>query len=89
LRIKLRDIINVESAGISDIGKKRESNEDRVFIDDQQGLYLVADGMGGHQAGEIASSFVVKSISLVADRRTPGMAGQRSSFSGPGGFWRN
>src|SRR5512143_3320143 len=55
-------MICVESAGISDIGKKRESNEDRVFIDDYQGLYLVADGMGGHQAGEIASSLVVKSI---------------------------
>jgi len=55
-------MISVESAGISDIGRKRASNEDRVFIDDQQGLYLVADGMGGHQAGEIASSLVVKSI---------------------------
>jgi protein phosphatase len=55
-------MIRVESAGISDIGRKRESNEDRVFIDDHQGLYLVADGMGGHQAGEIASSLVVKSI---------------------------
>ncbi len=55
-------MICVESAGISDIGKKRESNEDRVFLDDHQGLYLVADGMGGHQAGEIASSLVVKSI---------------------------
>jgi protein phosphatase len=55
-------MIRVKSAGISDIGKKRESNEDRVFIDDNQGLYLVADGMGGHRAGEIASSLVVKSI---------------------------
>jgi protein phosphatase len=55
-------MISVKSAGISDIGKKRESNEDRVFIDDRQGLYLVADGMGGHQAGEVASSLVVESI---------------------------
>jgi len=55
-------MLTVQSAGISDIGKKRESNEDRLYIDDDQGLYVVADGMGGHRAGEIASSLVVKSI---------------------------
>jgi protein phosphatase len=55
-------MVIVESAGISDIGRKRESNEDCIFMDDSQGLYLVADGMGGHQAGEIASALVVKSI---------------------------
>jgi protein phosphatase len=55
-------MLSVLSAGISDIGKKRESNEDRLYLDDDQGLYLVADGMGGHNAGEIASSLVVTSI---------------------------
>jgi len=55
-------MVIVESAGISDIGKKRQSNEDRIFIDDAGGLYLVADGMGGHQAGEVASTLVVESI---------------------------
>ena len=55
-------MVIVESAGISDIGKKRETNEDRIFVDDAMGLYLVADGMGGHQAGEIASALVVASV---------------------------
>jgi len=55
-------MVIVESAGISDIGKKRETNEDRIFVDDALGLYLVADGMGGHQAGEIASALVVTSV---------------------------
>jgi protein phosphatase len=55
-------MLTIQSAGISDIGKKRESNEDRLYIDDDQGLYVVADGMGGHNAGEIASSLVVKTI---------------------------
>ena len=55
-------MVIVESAGISDIGKKRETNEDRIFVDDAMGLYLVADGMGGHQAGEIASALVVTSV---------------------------
>ena len=55
-------IIN-ESASITDIGKKRKINEDSVFLDDNLGLYLVADGMGGHRAGEVASNIVVETIS--------------------------
>lgn len=61
-------MVLVESAGVSDIGRKRQSNEDRIFIDDAEGLYLVADGMGGHQAGEVASDLVVKSLSDFINR---------------------
>jgi len=39
-------MIIIESAVITDIGKKRKINEDSVFLDDKLGLYLVADGMG-------------------------------------------
>ena len=56
-------MVVIESAGITDRGKKREGNEDHLFLDDTLGLYLVADGMGGHKAGEIASKLVVKTIS--------------------------
>jgi serine/threonine protein phosphatase PrpC len=56
-------MIVVESAGITDIGKKRQGNEDALFFDDALGLYVVADGMGGHRAGEIASKLVVDTIS--------------------------
>ncbi len=56
-------MVIVESAGITDRGKKREGNEDALFLDDTLGLYVVADGMGGHQAGEIASQLVVETIS--------------------------
>lgn len=55
-------MVIVESAGLTDVGKIRQSNEDCIFIDDAQGLYLVADGMGGHRAGEVASTLVVQSI---------------------------
>jgi protein phosphatase len=55
-------MVTVESAGFSHIGQKRETNEDRILIEGTTGLFLVADGMGGHQAGEIASSLVVESI---------------------------
>ena len=56
-------MVVIESAGISDRGKKRQANEDDMFLDDALGLYLVADGMGGHRAGEIASKLVVETIS--------------------------
>jgi len=52
-----------ESTSITDIGKKRKINEDSVFLDDKLGLYLIADGMGGHRAGEVASNIVVETIS--------------------------
>ncbi len=53
------------SFGISDKGKKRDHNEDRIFFCDKQigilpNLYIVADGVGGRVAGEIASSFAVE-----------------------------
>jgi len=37
-------------------------NEDRLLIDDEHGIYAVADGMGGHRAGEVASSLAIESI---------------------------
>ncbi|MGD8523700.1 MAG: protein phosphatase 2C domain-containing protein, partial [Desulfobacterales bacterium] len=55
-------MVIVESAGISDIGRKRDQNEDSLFFDDNMGLYVVADGMGGHLAGEVASKLVVDNI---------------------------
>jgi serine/threonine protein phosphatase PrpC len=44
-------------------GKTRDVNEDSVFLDQEMGLFIVADGMGGHPAGEIASSMAVAEIS--------------------------
>ncbi|MBP7508590.1 MAG: Stp1/IreP family PP2C-type Ser/Thr phosphatase [Prolixibacteraceae bacterium] len=41
-------------------GRVREHNEDYVFVDKRRGIFILADGMGGHQAGEIASELAVK-----------------------------
>ena len=48
--------------GLSDVGRKRQSNEDAFFFDDRLGLYIVGDGMGGHAAGEIASQEAVETV---------------------------
>jgi protein phosphatase len=48
--------------GLSDLGRKRQSNEDAYFVDDLLGLYVVADGLGGHAAGEVASQEAVDTV---------------------------
>ena len=50
---------DIEFAAVTDIGKIREKNEDSVLISSELGLGVVADGMGGHSAGEIASNIAV------------------------------
>lgn len=46
----------------SDVGRKRKGNEDSLFLNPEQKLYVVADGMGGHAAGEVASRVAVDAI---------------------------
>jgi len=54
--------LQVRASGISDVGLKREGNEDSFSTKDSLGLYIVADGMGGHLAGEVASRVAVEMI---------------------------
>jgi protein phosphatase len=48
--------------GGSDVGRRRAVNEDAFLVDDELGLYVVADGMGGHSAGEIASHTAIETL---------------------------
>jgi len=50
---------SLSAAGLTDIGKKRKNNEDDFYMDKETGLFIVSDGMGGAQAGEVASRMVV------------------------------
>ncbi len=53
---------SIESAGCTDIGRVRSNNEDFFLVSDASKLFIVADGMGGHQSGEVASRLVVEHI---------------------------
>jgi serine/threonine protein phosphatase PrpC len=58
---------------LTDLGRKRASNEDAFFMDDQLGLYVVADGMGGHAAGEVASREAVDTLYGMVKRGVGGL----------------
>ena len=66
--------LKISIHGISDVGMSRDHNEDSISWDNDLGLVMLADGMGGHNAGEVASEMAVTSIrDALLDVLTPEM----------------
>src|SRR5277367_4109885 len=62
--------LEVKAYGVSDIGRKRKRNEDSYIISPEIGLFAVADGMGGHNAGDEASKRAVEAVSAFLTERS-------------------
>jgi protein phosphatase len=63
--------MSVKAFALSDVGRRRETNEDSFLLEQGQGLFAVADGMGGHAAGEVASRLAIETLKEAIDRDTP------------------
>lgn len=66
--------LHTRHAGLSDIGRARTENQDRWLADPSQGLFVVADGMGGGLAGGLASQVVVDTLPGLLRKRMNGLA---------------
>lgn len=70
----------LEAVGLSDQGLVRNNNEDRFFSSAAAGLCVLADGMGGAQAGEIASEIAVSAVAEIAASEPPALLLLENAF---------
>lgn len=75
--------ITLTSFGQTDVGLRRLKNEDSFLVDDELKLYVVADGMGGHKGGDLASSMAVEVLRQSLSHnmtKNPGMFSPREAL---------
>jgi PPM family protein phosphatase len=72
--------MRITSAGITNVGMKRQNNEDNYLINDEVGVYVCCDGMGGHAGGDYASQIAVTTVEeVLANIRDEGSADDEAS----------
>lgn len=62
----------------TDVGLVRPTNQDSFFVDNELGVFIVADGMGGHVGGEIASEICVENVSSILEEKLDQAFDQRT-----------
>lgn len=73
---------------LTDTGKIREHNEDTIGTDRELGLLVLADGMGGYNAGEVASGIAVKTVLKQVEKSLQHLAEDRDDVEPQTGMWR-
>ena len=72
----------LESYGLTDVGRRRKLNEDSYVVDGETGLFAVCDGMGGHNAGEVASRLAIEALTAFVQKS----AGEEKDITWPYGL---
>jgi PPM family protein phosphatase len=72
----------LEAVGRTDVGRRRKLNEDNFVVDTEVNLFAVCDGMGGHNAGEVASKIAIETLSAFVRKS----AGEEKDITWPYGL---
>lgn len=77
--------LTCSAVGLTDVGRRRQTNEDSYLVDSALGLFVVADGMGGHNAGEVASGEAVDALHGMVKREEAGLVALEELATADGG----
>ena len=61
----------LRAGGTTDVGRLRTINQDSFVLVPERDLFIVADGMGGHQGGEVASRLAIETLQVAYQEATP------------------